>query len=164
MARSTETGTPNTGKSPTASKAQSASLLPSLRQTPPVQPSATAQTPALPPSLLQQPAKPAQIQFSAGKLTINADNASLGEILHAVATQSGMQIQGLGTDERVFGSFGPGSPKEVLSDLLKWNSIQYFDGRPFEQRRSRQAHPYARNADRDFVRSGPCATHTASGE
>ncbi len=85
---------------------------------PALQLSATPPAPALPPSLLQQPAKPAQILFSAGRLTINADNASLGEILNTLATQSGMKIQGLGADERVFGSFGPGSPKDVLSDLL----------------------------------------------
>ena len=80
--------------------------------------SAAPPTAALPPSLLQQPAKPAQIQFSDSTLSIAADNSSLSEILRTVASQSGMQIEGLGADERVFGSFGPGKPRDVLSTLL----------------------------------------------
>ncbi len=77
-----------------------------------------AAVPALPPSMLQQPAKPAHIEFSAGTLSIQADNSSLTEILRQLAKQSGMQIDGLGADERVFGSFGPGMPRDILSDLL----------------------------------------------
>jgi hypothetical protein len=73
---------------------------------------------ALPPSMLQDPAKPAQIQFTSGMLSIQADNSSLRAILQLLSSQSGMQIQGLGQDERVFGSFGPGKPHDVLSELL----------------------------------------------
>jgi hypothetical protein len=29
-----------------------------------------------------------------------------------------MQIEGLGADERVFGTFGPGAPRDVIADLL----------------------------------------------
>jgi hypothetical protein len=68
--------------------------------------------------MLQDPAKPAQVQFSGGALSIQADNSSLQAILQLLSSQSGMQIQGLGQDERVFGNFGPGTPREVLSDLL----------------------------------------------
>jgi hypothetical protein len=52
------------------------------------------------------------------KLTIHADNSSLTGILHQVASSSGMKIEGLGGDERVFGTFGPGAPRDVLADLL----------------------------------------------
>ncbi|MDX6457582.1 MAG: hypothetical protein QOE55_1279, partial [Acidobacteriaceae bacterium] len=68
--------------------------------------------------MLQQPAKDAQIVFSDGNLSIRADNSSLAAILHQVASNSGMKIEGLGGDERVFGSFGPGVPRDVLADLL----------------------------------------------
>ncbi|HEY4045249.1 MAG TPA: hypothetical protein VGM27_00155, partial [Acidobacteriaceae bacterium] len=81
-------------------------------------PAAPAAPAALPPSLLQDPAKPAQVQFTGGTLSIQADNCSLQAILQLLSSQSGMQIQGLGQDERVFGNFGPGTPREVLSDLL----------------------------------------------
>jgi hypothetical protein len=68
--------------------------------------------------MLQQPARDAQIVFSDGNLSIHADNSSLAAILHQVASNSGMKIEGLGGDERVFGNFGPGAPRDVLADLL----------------------------------------------
>src|SRR6202453_2435548 len=70
------------------------------------------------PSMLQQPAGEAQIDFSGDTLSIRADNSSLSAILHQVAGKSGMQIEGLSGDERVFGTFGPGAPRDVLADLL----------------------------------------------
>ena len=70
------------------------------------------------PSMLQQPAQDAQIVFANGNLSIRADNSSLAAILHQVASNSGMKIEGLGSDERVFGNFGPGAPRDVLADLL----------------------------------------------
>jgi hypothetical protein len=70
------------------------------------------------PSLLQQPAHDAQIDLSGDTLSIHADNSSLTAILHQIAATSGMQIDGLGADERVFGNFGPGAPRDVLADLL----------------------------------------------
>ena len=76
--------------------------------------------PAQPQSLnmLQQPAREAQVVFTGDRLSIQADNASLKAILHKIAADSGMKITGLGSDERVFGTFGPGSPRDVLADLL----------------------------------------------
>jgi hypothetical protein len=68
--------------------------------------------------MLQQPAQDAQIVFANGNLSIHADNSSLAAILHQVASNSGMKIEGLGSDERVFGNFGPGTPRDVLADLL----------------------------------------------
>jgi hypothetical protein len=70
------------------------------------------------PSLLQEPAKEAQIVFAGDTLSIHADNSSLAAILHEFAAKSGMQVEGLGGDERVFGTFGPGAPRDVLADLL----------------------------------------------
>jgi hypothetical protein len=68
--------------------------------------------------MLQQPAQDAQIAFANGNLSIHANNSSLAAILHQVASDSGMKIEGLGSDERVFGNFGPGAPRDVLADLL----------------------------------------------
>jgi hypothetical protein len=95
---------------------------------PAAQPAASSQpAPPLPspsqpaevtPSMLQQPAQDAQIVFANGNLSIHADNSSLAAILHQVANNSGMKIEGLGSDERVFGNFGPGTPRDVLADLL----------------------------------------------
>ena len=82
------------------------------------QPQAAAPVPQAAPSMLQQPAGEAQIVFSGDTLSIRADNSSLTAILHQVAGKSGMQIEGLSGDERVFGTFGPGAPRDVLADLL----------------------------------------------
>jgi hypothetical protein len=68
--------------------------------------------------MLQQPAKEAQIDFANDSLSIRADNSSLAAILHQIASSSGMKVEGLGGDERVFGNFGPGAPRDVLANLL----------------------------------------------
>ncbi len=72
----------------------------------------------VPRSLLDEPASPAQINISGNRLLINANNASLTQVIHQVASDTGMQVEGNTRDERVFGSYGPGSPEEVLSALL----------------------------------------------
>jgi hypothetical protein len=82
------------------------------------QPQPAPAAPETAPSMLQQPAQEAQIVFDNNNLSIRADNSSLAAILRQVAARSGMKIDGLGSDERVFGSFGPGAPRDVLADLL----------------------------------------------
>jgi hypothetical protein len=69
-------------------------------------------------SLLDQPAKPAQVQLDAGKLSVNADNSTLSGILHDISAKTGMTVDGLSRDQRIFGSYGPAAPREVLSALL----------------------------------------------
>jgi hypothetical protein len=94
-------------------------------QAPAVQPAtspATTATPAqaanVPPSLLDKPAQPAKIDLTAGHLAIQANNSSLSDILRQLTTTSGMTVDGLGKDQRVFGNYGPGDPQEVLLALL----------------------------------------------
>ncbi len=72
--------------------------------------------------MLQQPAREAQIVFAGDTLSIHADNSSLAGILRQFAAKSGMRIEGLASDERVFGTFGPGAPRDVLADLLNGTS------------------------------------------
>ena len=76
---------------------------------------ATAQTPD---SLLQRSPTPAQVKVAANSLSIKADNSTLSQILHEVSRTTGMKVDGLSKDERIFGSYGPGEPREVLSALL----------------------------------------------
>jgi hypothetical protein len=70
------------------------------------------------PSLLDKPAQPAKVTLTGGMLAVNADNSSLTEILHQLATTSGMSIDGLDKDTRIFGTYGPGNPRDILSLLL----------------------------------------------
>jgi hypothetical protein len=90
----------------------------SAQPTPPLQLQAASAVSQSAPSMLQEPAREAQIVFAGDSLSIQADNSSLSAILRQVASKSGMKIDGLGGDERVFGAFGPGAPRDVLADLL----------------------------------------------
>ncbi len=106
---------------PAAAATPGAAVAAPTETAPSAQPAQAPESPAAPTepaSLLQQPAQEAQIAFADNRLSIHAENASLTAILHQVATQSGMHISGLGNDERVFGTFGPGTPRDVLADLL----------------------------------------------
>jgi hypothetical protein len=78
--------------------------------------------PTAPPNLLEQPATPATVSAHNNELTVKANNSSLSQILHQVSSATGMKLDGLGGDERVFGSFGPGAPREVLTSLLNGTS------------------------------------------
>ncbi|MGA9720541.1 MAG: hypothetical protein WBQ79_19840 [Acidobacteriaceae bacterium] len=78
--------------------------------------------PTVAPSLFEQPPSPATVTADHNELTVKADNSSLAQILHQVSSKTGMQLDGLGGDERVFGSFGPAAPREVLTALLDGTS------------------------------------------
>ena len=69
-------------------------------------------------SLLDQPAKPAQVGLDSGKLSVKADNSALSEILQDISAKTGMSVNGLSGDLRIFGNYGPAAPREVLSALL----------------------------------------------
>jgi hypothetical protein len=83
-----------------------------------------APTPAAPPApeLPKWPAneKPAKaaITWDSQGLRIDADNSSLEQILMEVATLTGAKLEGFDADQRVFGAFGPGPARDVLSQLL----------------------------------------------
>lgn len=64
-------------------------------------------------------AAPATITWDSHGLKIQAQNSSLQQILADVATATGAKVEGLGPDERVFGAYGPGQAKDVLSQLLQ---------------------------------------------
>ena len=81
-------------------------------------PAATPATATQPASQLTEPPKQAVIETQANSLTIRADNASLTQTLQRLADKTGMQLEGISGDQRVFGNFGPGSPRDVLNTLL----------------------------------------------
>jgi hypothetical protein len=61
---------------------------------------------------------PASVTWDSRGLHIDATNASLQQILLDVASVTGAKVEGMGSDERVFGNFGPGQARDVLSQLL----------------------------------------------
>lgn len=63
--------------------------------------------------------QPANVQYADGQIAVVADNSSLSEIIRDVARRAGMAVKGSVVDERVFGTYGPAAPAEVLTQLLK---------------------------------------------
>ena len=64
-------------------------------------------------------ARPASIVWDSQGLRIEAANSSLEQILHEVGTLTGTQISGMSKDQRVFGVYGPGQARDVLSEVLQ---------------------------------------------
>lgn len=88
----------------------------------PAQAAQVAAPPAAPPLPqwpVNDPAQQASVTWTAQGLSIEARNSSLRQILDTVQAQIGVRIQGMDKDERVFGVYGPGQPREVLSQLLE---------------------------------------------
>lgn len=86
---------------------------------------AAAPAPVTPPEPVR-PAWPANDQPSAATVTwdshglrIEAANSSLRQILEDVSSATGTLIQGLGNDQRIYGTLGPGQAREVISQLLQ---------------------------------------------
>ena len=61
----------------------------------------------------------ASVLWDSHGLSIDATNSSLQQILKDVSTATGTTVDGLTTDQRVFGDFGPGQARDVLSQLLQ---------------------------------------------
>jgi hypothetical protein len=104
------------GAQPTAPAAQPATG-PAAQQPPTPPPQAVVPAAALPPSLLDKPPQAALVHLSDQLLTVTANNSSLSEILKDLAS-SGMTVDGMDKDLRVFGVYGPGNPSDILATLL----------------------------------------------
>ena len=61
----------------------------------------------------------ASVVWDSQGLRIDAQNSSLQQILRDFSTASGAQVEGMGSDQRVFGAYGPGLARDVLSQLLQ---------------------------------------------
>jgi hypothetical protein len=83
-------------------------------------------SPAVPPTPSQEAAQPAKVSLNQGILTVEANNSGLTQILHAVADASGMKIKGLNGDSRLFGVYGPGDVRDVLSSLLVGSGYNFI--------------------------------------
>ena len=82
------------------------------------QPEAPPPAPELPHwPVNDSPVKPTVTWDSQG-LKIDASNASLHQILNDVSSATGTKVEGFGSDERVFGEYGPGQARDILSQLL----------------------------------------------
>ncbi len=65
-----------------------------------------------------QPPHEARVSWNGRGLEIEAYNSSLIQILHRVVADTGVKLQEPSQDQRIFGSYGPGPVRDVLSKLL----------------------------------------------
>lgn len=98
----------------------------------PVKPAvAPAPVPVPPPPAPDYPAKdpavPPQVSYVNGQLMIDAKNSTLGDVLKAVEKDTGatFDISSGDTSERVVGRIGPGSPRDVMAELLNGSHFNY---------------------------------------
>jgi len=75
--------------------------------------------PELPKWPVDDKANLAAVIWDSQGLRIDAENSSLQQILKDVETATGATVEGDVNDERVFGAFGPGLARDVLSQLLQ---------------------------------------------
>jgi hypothetical protein len=61
----------------------------------------------------------ASVTWDSHGLRIDASNSSLRQILNDVSQETGTKVEGMGSDQRVYGSYGPGQAREVISQLLQ---------------------------------------------
>lgn len=72
------------------------------------------------------PKPSSNVQFNDGRLTITATNCDLAEILRAISARGGMTVAGPVPAQHVFGVYGPGNPREVLTQLLTGFGYNYM--------------------------------------
>jgi hypothetical protein len=98
-----------------SSRPKPSALAPStLPATPPPAPP----PPPAPLTPAQSPANRAAITYTGNLLTLSASNSSLNQILREISRLTGIKISGGVTDERVFGTYGPDAPSNILATLL----------------------------------------------
>ncbi len=113
----------NSPAAPAAKKSPQHRLRPGEVQTPPAQElPAPAQQPELPNWPVNDAPAKASVTWDSSGLKIQANNSSLHDILNAVSADTGAKVEGMGADERVFGEYGPGTARDVLSQLLHGSS------------------------------------------
>lgn len=86
--------------------------------TPSATSAAAPATPKLPNWPVNDKPSEATVVWNSDGLRIAANNASLRQIINDVAQATGATIEGAVPEERVYGDYGPGKARDVLSKLL----------------------------------------------
>ncbi|MGC1423193.1 MAG: hypothetical protein WA354_15720 [Terracidiphilus sp.] len=106
--------------SPTTSKSQQANAHHSHARSKKQEPPPVAQAPPPMPNWpVNDKPNPASVVWDANGLRINASNSSLQQILNEVSTETGTKVEGMGADQRIYGVYGPGKARDVISQLLQ---------------------------------------------
>jgi hypothetical protein len=93
-----------------------------VKQTPPPPPAAIPQmTPE------QLPAQPPRVSYQNGRLAVDSQNSTLGDVLTAIRRQTGAQLDlppGVGSERVAAHLAGP--PREVITSLLDGSNLGYI--------------------------------------
>jgi hypothetical protein len=103
---------------PAATATSAAQAAPETPDPPASDPPAPAPAPTPRWPINEQPAQPVVTWDSHG-LSIDAANSSLQQIMKAISVATGAKVDGMTGDQRVFGEYGPGQARDVLSQLLQ---------------------------------------------
>ncbi|GAC1647561.1 MAG: hypothetical protein NVS9B15_06100 [Acidobacteriaceae bacterium] len=89
---------------------------------------AATQQPVRPLSPSQQMPGAPKVDFSAGKLTVTANNSTVQDVVNAVHAATGTKfvVSGGPMQDRLFGKFGPASVPLVLRQILKGSNFSYI--------------------------------------
>jgi hypothetical protein len=94
---------------------------------PPVQPEQSEpEQPEQPKWPVNDPPAQPSVTWNSQGLHVEATNSSLRAILNQISTETGAKIEGLNGDERVFGEYGPGQARDVLSQLLQGSAYNFL--------------------------------------
>jgi hypothetical protein len=85
-----------------------------------------ANPPAAQSQVTQAAPTAARISLLNGQLTVAAQNSDLSQILAEIARVTGMSITGLNGGKRVFGIYGPGEPRAILTGLLMGSGYNFL--------------------------------------
>lgn len=78
------------------------------------------------PELEQIPLGQVVVTYENGEVTVKARNATLGQVLRAICSQIGAELDADSDDrEPIVGTFGPGAAKDVLASLLIGSHFNY---------------------------------------
>ncbi len=69
--------------------------------------------------------QPASVSLENGKLTIQANDSELAQILGSMSALTGMTVKGTASLSHIFGVYGPGAPNDVLAQLLIASSYDF---------------------------------------
>lgn len=120
-AQKSETGQPAAGARSKTAKVRSLRTHKQAVAATPIQSAAQQAAPAVPAApvwpINEQPQQ-ARITWDSHGLRVEATNSSLDQILREVSTDTGVKIEGFNKDQRIFGTYGPGPAREVISRLL----------------------------------------------
>jgi hypothetical protein len=86
----------------------------------------TTESDILPLTPEQRPAAPPLVIYHDGKLSVNANNSTLGDVLRAIATKTGAAIEiPDNASERVVSQLGPAPARDVVAALLNGSHFNY---------------------------------------